>query len=39
MKRIAVLVVLLGVFAGALRVTGQGPGGLGAQGTRSSARV
>src|SRR5579863_6471045 len=36
MKRIAILVVLLGVFAGALRVTGQG--GLGAQGTRSGAR-
>jgi Bacterial capsule synthesis protein PGA_cap len=33
MKRIALVVFLLGVFAGAMRVTGQG-----AQGTRSTAR-
>ena len=36
--RLALAVVLLVVYAPALRVTGQAPGGLGAQGTRSTTR-
>src|SRR6266704_1967431 len=36
--RIALVVGLVAVYATALRVTGQAPGGLGAQGTRSAAR-
>ena len=35
--RVALLVCLVGVYAGAMRVTGQAPG-LGAQGARSTAR-
>jgi poly-gamma-glutamate synthesis protein (capsule biosynthesis protein) len=38
MRRTALAAFLLTVFVGALRVTGQGPGGLGAQGARSAAR-
>ena len=38
MKRVALVVVLLSMYVGALRITGQAPGGLGAQGTRSTAR-
>ena len=36
--RIALVVGLLAVYAGAMRVTGQAPGALGAQGARSAAR-
>jgi hypothetical protein len=37
-SRIALAVVFVAVYAGALRVTGQAPGGLGAQGNRSAPR-
>jgi capsule synthesis protein PGA_cap len=36
--RIALILVLIGVYAGAMRVTGQAPGGTAAQGARSAAR-
>jgi len=36
--RIALVVGLAAIYAGAMRVTGQAPGGLGAQGARSAAR-
>jgi poly-gamma-glutamate capsule biosynthesis protein CapA/YwtB (metallophosphatase superfamily) len=36
--RIATIVALVAVYAGTLRLTGQAPGGLGAQGNRSAAR-
>jgi poly-gamma-glutamate synthesis protein (capsule biosynthesis protein) len=35
--RIALVVALIGVYAGSLRLTGQAPGALGAQGARSAA--
>ena len=37
-RRTALLVALAIVYAGAMRLTGQAPGGVGAQGTRSAAR-
>ena len=37
-RRTAVIVALVVVYAGALRLTGQAPGGVGAQGQRSAAR-
>ena len=37
-RRVALLVGLIAVYAGAMRAVGQAPGGLGAQGARSSAR-
>src|ERR1051325_1007446 len=37
-RRLALLVGLLAIYAGAMRVTGQAPGGLGVQGERSAAR-
>jgi hypothetical protein len=37
-SRIALIVALVAVYAGSLRLTGQAPGGLGAQGNRSAAR-
>jgi len=37
-SRLAVVVALVVVYAGTLRLTGQAPGGLGAQGDRSAAR-
>jgi poly-gamma-glutamate capsule biosynthesis protein CapA/YwtB (metallophosphatase superfamily) len=37
-SRLAMVVVLIAVYAGSLRLTGQAPGGLGAQGDRSAAR-
>jgi hypothetical protein len=37
-RRTAVIVALVVVYAGALRLTGQAPGGVGAQGRRSAAR-
>ena len=37
-RRTAVIVALAVVYAGALRLTGQAPGGVGAQGQRSAAR-
>lgn len=36
--RIAFIVALVAVYAGSLRLTGQAPGALGAQGNRSAAR-
>jgi poly-gamma-glutamate synthesis protein (capsule biosynthesis protein) len=36
-SRFALLLAIAGVYAAAMRVTGQAPGGLGAQGTRSAA--
>jgi poly-gamma-glutamate synthesis protein (capsule biosynthesis protein) len=36
--RVALVVALVGVYAGAIRLTGQAPSGLGAQGARSAAR-
>jgi len=36
--RAALIAALIGVYASALHVTGQAPGGLGAQGARSAAR-
>jgi len=38
MKRAAFIVALLIVYASAMRLTGQAPGGVGAQGTRSTPR-
>jgi poly-gamma-glutamate capsule biosynthesis protein CapA/YwtB (metallophosphatase superfamily) len=38
MKRAAFIVALFIVYASAMRLTGQAPGGVGAQGTRSGAR-
>ena len=38
MRRSALIVALFVVYVGALRLTGQAPGGVGAQGTRSAAR-
>ena len=37
-SRIALIAALVAVYAGTLRLTGQAPGGLGAQGSRSAAR-
>ena len=37
-RRVALLVGIIAVYAGAMRAVGQAPGGLGAQGARSSAR-
>ncbi|HET9832034.1 MAG TPA: CapA family protein [Vicinamibacterales bacterium] len=37
-RRTALIVALVVVYAGALRLTGQAPGGVGAQGQRSAAR-
>jgi poly-gamma-glutamate synthesis protein (capsule biosynthesis protein) len=37
-SRIAILAALAAVYAGSMRLTGQAPGGLGAQGARSDAR-
>src|SRR5690348_11881121 len=38
MRRLELAAALMVIYAGALRVTGQAPGGLAAQGTRSTAR-
>src|SRR5712691_6428668 len=37
-SRIALIVALTAAYSGSLRLTGQGPGGLGPQGNRSAAR-
>src|ERR1700752_2222581 len=37
-RRVALLVGVIAVYAGAMRAVGQAPGGLGAQGARSSPR-
>jgi len=37
-SRIAILAALAAIYAGSMRLTGQAPGGLGAQGARSDAR-